>query len=80
MFVQHFRGREVEVLLRDVHAALTQRVHPRFGTHALELGARATVHLLGDFGEVDPPRQIHAAAVDAEDVRAGFDAEMGWRR
>lgn len=78
MFVQHLRRRQIEVLLRHVHPPFPERKHPRLGTHTLELGARAAVHLLGGFQEVDAPCQVHAAGVDAEDVGAGFDAVGGW--
>ncbi len=74
MLVQDLRGGKVEILLCDVHAAFTQCVHACFGAHSFELRARTAVHLLGDFGQVDPPGQIHAAAVDAKNICARFDS------
>jgi len=77
MFIQHLRRREIKVLLRHMHPPLPQSEHPGFGTYTLQLGARAAVHLLGDLEEVDPPGEVHAAGVDAQDVGAGFDAVGG---
>lgn len=77
MFVQHLRRRQVEILLRHVHPAFAEGVHARLGADALELRARTTVHLLGDLGQVDAAREVHAAAVDAEDIGAGFDSKGG---
>lgn len=74
MFVQYLGGREVEILLRHVHAAFAQSVHAGFGAHSLQLRAGTAVHLLGDFGQVDSSRQVHAAAMDAENICARFDS------
>ena len=74
MFIQHLSGRQIEVFLSDMHASFTKGVHAGLGTDALQLGAGATVHLLGDLGEVDATREIHAATMDAENVGSGFDS------
>ena len=77
MFIQHLGGRKVKILLRDMHTAFAQRIHAGLSTHTLKFRAGAAVHLLGDLSQVDAARKIHAAAVDAEDVGAGFDAKEG---
>lgn len=74
MFIQHLRSRKIEILLRDMHPPFPQRIHPRLGTDALELCAATAVHFLRDLEEVYPACEVHAAAVDAEDVGAGFDS------
>lgn len=73
VLVEDLGGGELEVLLRDVDSPLPQGVHAGLGADALQLGAGAPVHLLGDLGQVDAPRQVHLAAVDAQDVGAGLD-------
>ncbi|KAI6756744.1 hypothetical protein HG530_011342 [Fusarium avenaceum] len=67
---------ELEVFLCDVHSSLTESVHACFRTHTLQLGTRASIHLLGDLVEVDTTGQVHLAAVDAENIGSGLDA--GW--
>ncbi len=74
MLVQDLRGGKVEILLCDVHAAFTQCVHASFGAHSFQLRARTAVHLLGDFGQIDPPGQVHAAAMDAKNICARLDS------
>ena len=73
MLIQHLGRRQVEILLRHMHPPLPQGVHAGFGADALQLRAAAAVHLLGDLGQVDAARQVHAARVDAQDVGAGLD-------
>lgn len=74
MLVEHLGRRQVEILLRDVHAALAQSVHACFGADSFQLRARTAVHLLGDFGQIDAPRQVHASAVDSKNVCSRFDS------
>jgi hypothetical protein len=50
VLIEHLCGGEIEVLLGDVHPALAQGVHAGLGADALEFGAGAAVHLLGDLG------------------------------
>lgn len=64
MFVQHLRRRQVEIFLRHMHSAFAKRVHARLGAYPLEFRAGTAVHLLGDLGQVDAAREVHAAAVD----------------
>ena len=75
MFIQHLRRCEIEILLRDMHPPLSERVHPGFRADTFQLGAGAPIHLLGDLGEVDAAGEVHGAAVDAKDVGTGFNAE-----
>ena len=75
MLVQHLRRREVEILLRHVHPPFPQRIHACLGADTFQLRAAAAVHFLGDFQQVDPAREVHGPAVDAEDVCAGFDSD-----
>lgn len=77
MFIQYLGRREVEILLRHMYSPLSQRVHACFRAYTLELGSAAPVHFLGGFVEVDAPRKVHGAGVDAEDVGAGFDSGEG---
>ena len=77
MFVQHLRRREVEILLRHMHPPFPQCIHACLCTDTFQLRAAAAVHLLGDFQEVDPPREVHGAAVNAEYVGACFDSGGG---
>ena len=74
MLVQHLSRRQIEVFLSDMHASFAQGVHAGLGTDALQFGAGATVHLLGDLGEVDAAREIHTATMDAENVGSSFDS------
>lgn len=56
MLVKHLCSRQVEIFLRDMNSSFTQGIHARFGADALELGAGAAVHLLGNLGQVDSSR------------------------
>ena len=49
MFIQHLRSRQIEVLLRNMHSPLPQRIHTRLRTYAFQLCSGAAVHLLCDF-------------------------------
>lgn len=73
VFIQNLGRGQIKILLGDMHASFTQGVHARLGTDALELGARTAIHFLSDLGQVDSSCQIHAAAVDAEDVGSCFN-------
>ena len=78
MLVQNLCRRQIKILLRDVDSALAQGKHSGFCTHALELCATAAIHLLGDLGKVDASGEVHASAVDPENVGSGFDG-WGWK-
>lgn len=80
MFVQHLCRRQVEIFLRHMNSSFAQGIHARFGADTFKLGARAAVHFLGDLGQVDSSRQVHAATVDAEDVGASLDAGYSKRK
>lgn len=74
MFIEHFSGGEIEILLRDVYSPFPQREHAGLGADALELGARAAIHLLRDLGQVDAAGEVHGPRVDPQDVGSGLDA------
>ena len=70
MLVKHLRRRQVEILLRDMHPPLPQRIHARLRAHALQLRPTAPVHLLCDLRQIDPPRQIHRPRMNPQDIRS----------
>jgi hypothetical protein len=76
MLVEHLRRGQIEVLLGNVHSAFSQRVHACLCTDTFEFCTGATVHLLGDLGQVDAAGQVHGAGVDSEDVSSGFNTGM----
>lgn len=73
MLVEHLGRRQVEVFLRDVNPPFSKSIHASFGTDSLELSARASIHLLSDLGEVDTSGEVHASAVDSEDIGSCLD-------
>lgn len=68
MQVPDLSNGELEILLRDVHAAFAKRVHAGLRAHALNLCARRARKELGDAAQVDATREVHATRVDAQDV------------
>ena len=77
MLIQHLGRRQVEILLRHMHPPLPQRIHPRLRAHPFQLRAAAPVHLFRNLGEVDAAREVHAARVDSQNVRARLDRRRG---
>lgn len=65
VLVENLGSGQVKVLLRNMDPPLSQRVHAGFSAHPLQLGPRATVHLLGNLVQVDPSRQVHRPGMDA---------------
>lgn len=74
VLVENLGRGQLKVFLRDVHSALAEGVHAGFCADTLELGTRAPIHLLGNLGQVDASRQVHLAAVDAQDIGSGLHA------
>ena len=77
MPIQHLGGGEIEILLRDVHPPLPQRIHARLGTHALQLRAGTAIHLLRHLGQIDATGQIHRAGMNAQDIRSSLHGRRG---
>ena len=77
VLVQDLGRSQVEVLLRDVHSALSQRIHASLGADTFQLSARTPIHLLGNLGQVDASGQVHGSRMDPEDICAGFDSDDG---
>ena len=76
MLIQHLRRRQIEVLLRDMHPPLPQRIHARLRTNPLQLRPTTAIHLLRDLRQIDPAREIHRSRMDPQDIRPRFDS--GW--
>ena len=76
MLVQDLRRRQVEVFLRHMHPPLPQGIHAGLSTDPFQLRPTATIHLLSDLREIDSPRQIHAPAVNPQDIRPSL--HRGW--
>ena len=60
-----------------MHPPLSEREHTRLGAHRLTLGPGRVRHLLPDGPEVDAPKEVHLAGVDAHDVDAAVEVGVG---
>lgn len=59
MLIEHLRGRQIKILLRNMYPPLPQRIHARLRTHTLQLRPTTPIHLLPNLRQIDTPRQIH---------------------